>query len=101
MTTQELRRYKTIFFDLDGTLLPIDMDTFLREYFSKLKAFADARGYDGEKILFAVNKGVKAMLEEDARANDLCFWETLRSVERVYACGVRAAAHGVLRERFR
>ena len=38
MTTQEPRRYKTIFFDLDGTLLPIDMDTFLREYFSKLKA---------------------------------------------------------------
>ena len=33
MTTQELRRYKTIFFDLDGTLLPIDMDTFLRELF--------------------------------------------------------------------
>lgn len=51
MTTQEPRRYKTIFFDLDGTLLPIDMDTFLREYFSKLKAFADKRGYDGEKIL--------------------------------------------------
>ena len=80
MTTQELRRYKTIFFDLDGTLLPIDMDTFLREYFSKLKAFADARGYDGEKILFAVNKGVKAMLEEDARANDLCFWETFEAL---------------------
>ena len=80
MTTQELRCYKTIFFDLDGTLLPIDMDTFLREYFSKLKAFADARGYDGEKILFAVNKGVKAMLEEDARANDLCFWETFEAL---------------------
>lgn len=80
MTTQEPRRYKTIFFDLDGTLLPIDMDTFLREYFSKLKAFADKRGYDGEKILFAVNKGVKAMLEEDTRANDLCFWETFEAL---------------------
>ena len=80
MSTQEPRRYKTIFFDLDGTLLPIDMDTFLREYFSKLKAFADKRGYDGEKILFAVNKGVKAMLEEDTRANDLCFWETFEAL---------------------
>ena len=56
------------------------MDTFLREYFSKLKAFADKRGYDGEKILFAVNKGVKAMLEEDTRANDLCFWETFEAL---------------------
>lgn len=80
MTTQEPRRYKTVFFDLDGTLLPIDMDTFLREYFSRLRAFADERGYEGEKILFAVNKGVAAMLEEDARANDLCFWETFEAL---------------------
>ena len=60
MTTQEPRRYKTIFFDLDGTLLPIDMDTFLREYFSKLKAFADKRGYDGVKPISAARNCTKS-----------------------------------------
>ena len=28
------RSYKAVFFDLDGTLLPIDMDAFLKNYFN-------------------------------------------------------------------
>lgn len=31
--------YKAIFFDLDGTLLPIDMDQFLHDYFESLRVF--------------------------------------------------------------
>lgn len=68
--------YDTIFFDLDGTLLPIDMDAFLAEYFSRLGRFATERGYDGEAILHAVNAGVKSMTDIDPRMNDECFWET-------------------------
>ncbi len=33
------RAYKAIFFDLDGTLLPVDMDAFLKAYFEALGAF--------------------------------------------------------------
>ena len=85
MTTQEPRRYKTIFFDLDGTLLPIDMDTFLREYFSKLKAFADKRGYDGEKILFAVDEltgliGAAAKMRPSGSVQDM----ELKSLKKKY-----------------
>ena len=85
MTTQEPRRYKTIFFDLDGTLLPIDMDTFLREYFSKLKAFADKRGYDGEKILFAVDEltgliGAVALMRPSKSVQDM----ELKSVKKKF-----------------
>lgn len=80
MTAQDSRRYRTIFFDLDGTLLPIDMDTFLAQYFSSLKRFADARGYDGNAILAAVNQGVKSMVGTDPRMNDVCFWETFEAL---------------------
>lgn len=68
--------YKTIFFDLDGTLLPIDMDTFLAAYFKRLGVFAAKRGYDADVILDAVNQGVKSMVSPDERLNEVCFWET-------------------------
>lgn len=68
--------YKTIFFDLDGTLLPIDMDTFLAAYFKRLGVFVAKRGYDADVILDAVNQGVKSMVSPDERLNEVCFWET-------------------------
>lgn len=72
--------YKTIFFDLDGTLLPIDMDTFLADYFKRLGAFVAKRGYDAEAILNAVNQGVKSMISPDERLNEVCFWETFEQL---------------------
>lgn len=40
------RSYKAVFFDLDGTLLPIDMDAFLKNYFNDIAAFVQSRGHD-------------------------------------------------------
>ena len=40
------RSYKAVFFDLDGTLLPIDMDAFLKNYFNDIAAFVQARGHE-------------------------------------------------------
>lgn len=80
MTAQTEASYQTIFFDLDGTLLPLDMDAFLHAYFKKLGQFVAARGYDGEAILAAVNAGVKSMTEPDPRMNDVCFWETFEAL---------------------
>ena len=34
------RSYTTVFFDLDGTLLPMDTDVFMKRYFKALGAFA-------------------------------------------------------------
>ena len=36
----EPRAYRAIFFDLDGTLLPMDLDEFLNAYFARLIGFA-------------------------------------------------------------
>ena len=56
------RSYKAVFFDLDGTLLPIDMDAFLKNYFNDIAAFVQARGHDPKQFIDALSAGVKSML---------------------------------------
>ena len=70
------RSYTTIFFDLDGTLLPIDTHEFMEQYFASLGAFATDCGIDPEICLPAVMTGVKAMAKNDGTAtNHNVFWE--------------------------
>ncbi len=37
---------KTILFDLDGTLLPMDQDEFIRDYFQRLAQKVSPLGYE-------------------------------------------------------
>ena len=68
------RAYKAIFFDLDGTLLPVDMDEFLQAYFKGMGAFAAKQGYDPKVFIDALGRGVKAMIVEEGGRNDQRFW---------------------------
>ena len=52
------RSYKAVFFDLDGTLLPIDMDAFLKNYFNDIAAFVQSRGHDPKRFIDALSAGV-------------------------------------------
>ena len=52
------RSYTTVFFDLDGTLLPMDTDVFMKRYFKALGAFAAEIGLDSDRCLDAVMAGV-------------------------------------------
>lgn len=74
------RTYKAVFFDLDGTLLPIDMDTFLKRYFTELPLFAAEHGYDGQQFMKAVGAGVQAMMQGEGGRNDDRYWETFCSL---------------------
>lgn len=71
------RRYKAIFFDLDGTLLPIDMDEFLHRYFLKLRIYVTHLGMDAEKFSYALNEGMKSMgTDHPGKTNREAFWGT-------------------------
>lgn len=72
----QARAYKAVFFDLDGTLLPVDMDGFLKAYFEALGAFAAQHGHDPKRFVDALNKGVFAMIKEEGGRNDERFWRT-------------------------
>ena len=68
---------KTIFFDLDGTLLPMDQDCFIQAYMSGLAGKMAQHGYDPKHLVQSVWKGTAAMTVNDGlRGNEEVFWDT-------------------------
>jgi FMN phosphatase YigB (HAD superfamily) len=66
----------TVLFDLDGTLLPLNQDEFVIQYFKHLAAYLAPHGYDPELFTKAIYAGVRAMTENDGRDyNEAVFWE--------------------------
>ena len=67
---------QAVWFDLDGTLLPMDQDAFVRAYFSLLARWAAPRGYEPGKLADTVWQGTAAMIHNDGRrANEAVFWQ--------------------------
>jgi len=65
----------TVLFDLDGTLLPMDQDIFIKKYFGLLAQKLAPYGYDPEKLIQAVWAGTKAMVMNDGKVpNKEAFW---------------------------
>ena len=74
-------KLKTVFFDLDGTLLPMDQDTFIKAYFTRLAAKMAPLGYAPDKMMKAVYAGIGAMIANDGEAtNETVFWKVFCSV---------------------
>jgi len=77
MTDTTSRTYKAVFFDLDGTLLPMDTLEFMRTYFGALGAYFAQLGYDPKVALDGVQLGTKSMFAFDGKTtNEQRFWET-------------------------
>lgn len=67
---------KTILFDLDGTLLPMDQDVFVKSYFGRLAKKAAPYGYETGRLVSVIWKGTEAMVKNDGSAlNEEVFWE--------------------------
>lgn len=66
-----------ILFDLDGTLLPMDTDEFVKGYLGLLAKTAGKWGYDSpEALVKSLWAGVGAMMKNDGlRTNFDAFWE--------------------------
>ncbi len=65
----------TVLFDLDGTLLPMDQDTFAEAYFRLLAAKLAPRGYEPKALIDGIWSGTKAMIRNDgSRNNEEAFW---------------------------
>ena len=76
----------TIFFDLDGTLLPMDQDLFLKAYMGGLARKMAPHGYDPNLLIKSIWKGTGAMVMNDGSArNDAVFWNVFSA-----ACGIDA-----------
>lgn len=68
---------KAILFDLDGTLLPLDQDLFMKYYFGGLAGKLVPLGYDKDTLVPNVWAGTKAMvLNDGTKTNEEAFWDT-------------------------
>lgn len=66
---------KNVLFDLDGTLLPMDMERFTNGYFQLLTEKMAPLGYDPKALIDAVWAGTAAMVKNDgSRLNEEAFW---------------------------
>ena len=72
---------KAVCFDLDGTLLPLDIDVFCKQYFSMLAAKMAPHGYEPKAFIGAILSGTKEMYQNDGkRTNEQVFWDHFCSV---------------------
>ena len=66
-----------ILFDLDGTLLPMRNDTFIKAYMKLLTEKAAPLGYAPERVVQALWEGVGSIVKNDGtKTNFEAFWET-------------------------
>jgi len=72
---------KAVLFDLDGTLLPMDYDVFLKLYFGNLARRLSGYGYDPEELVKNVWTGTKAMVMNDGSCmNETKFWDVFAEI---------------------
>ncbi len=71
----------TILFDLDGTLLPMDEEKFIKTYMGGLAKTMAPFGYDPQKLVQTVWAGTKAMIANDGtKTNEQVFWDVYTQV---------------------
>ncbi len=72
---------KAVLFDLDGTLLPMDQDEFVKAYYKLLAVKLAPLGYEPQKLIDSLFVGVKAMIKNDgSKLNEEAFWEVFTSI---------------------
>lgn len=72
---------KAILFDLDGTLLPMDQDTFVKAYFGGICKRLAPFGYVPDELMKTIWGGTKAMVKNDGtKTNEEVFWDFFKSV---------------------
>lgn len=84
---EEMMKIKAVLFDLDGTLLPMDQELFVKAYFKLLVARLAKLGYAPDQLVDSIWKGVTAMIKNDGSCiNEDAFWRVFKEVygEEVY-----------------
>lgn len=66
---------KAVLFDLDGTLLPMELESFMNLYFKLLAQKLAPYGYEPSKLIEGIWAGTMAMMKNDGSCtNEEAFW---------------------------
>lgn len=69
----------TILFDLDGTLLPMDQEIFIKAYFGALAKKLAPYGYNSKELINAIWQGTAAMIKNNGeKLNKDVFFDVFR-----------------------
>ena len=72
---------KAVLFDLDGTLLPMDFDVYLKDYFVRMATKMAANGYDDKLLMKGIYAGMHAMINNDGSCtNEQALWKEMVNV---------------------
>ncbi len=81
---------KTILFDLDGTLLPMEQENFIKAYFGTLAKKLMPLGFEPEKLYAGIWAGVKAaIMNTSDKTNEEVWWGTFTDCFGSLADGAR------------
>lgn len=70
-----------ILFDLDGTLLPMDQDHFIRTYMGALSAYMVPHGFEPKQFIETIWQGTGLMLNNNGtKTNEDTFWQAFLGV---------------------
>lgn len=79
---------KWVLFDLDGTLLPMDQDEFMKAYFGTLAAKMVNFGYDPDELIKGIWTGTGAMIKNDgSKSNEKAFWDCFSAM---FGCDIES-----------
>ena len=71
----------TVLFDLDGTLLPMEQDEFVKYYFGLLAKKISPLGYDPKTLAGNIWAGTAAMVKNDGSCtNEEAFWKKFATI---------------------
>ena len=71
----------TVLFDLDGTLVPMDQDVFVGDYFCRIAAKLAVHGYDPKSLVDMIWHGTYVMIKNDgSKTNEEAFGDYAVSV---------------------
>ncbi|MBR5538489.1 MAG: HAD family hydrolase [Clostridia bacterium] len=82
-----MKKYEAVLFDLDGTLLPMDYDGFIKGYLGLLCQKVGYLGYGAKELVGAMWQGVGAMVKNDGTMTNCdAFWKAFAGVfgDKVY-----------------
>lgn len=95
-----MKKVTTVLFDLDGTLIRMDQDEFIKLYFVSILGKVGRLGYDVKTVKAALEEAVVASLKNDGKiTNEERFWQVFDSLSGK-ADGVRAEIEAYYRSEF-
>ena len=74
-------KIKAVLFDLDGTLLPMKQEDFVKAYFGGIAKRLAPRGYQPQSLINAIYKGTGAMVLNNSQYNnESVFWNVFAEI---------------------